>query len=704
MRQKTQTPLDAKLRTALENMRYAACTDEDIAFLNSRVASDRPGFPHLDSAKYRNVSVITAFNIHKDTMNELGARRFAEDTGQELAKFFSADKLSTRAVDRKKWSGCEQARFRNMGPNLQKALWAAPPSTTNEHIAGCLHLCVGMPVLIKSNEATELCMTKGQEAVVVGWDSAVGPSGQKILDALFVELVNPPRKVLIPGLPLNVVPLGRTSTHVTALLQDDSLLSLMREQVLCLPNFAMTDYASQGKFREVNVVHLNNCKDHRSYYVALSRGFTAENTVIVQAFDDSDKKIRSGLNGYLRQEFRELELLDELTRLRFEDVLPRSVTGLYRGQLLKTYKAWKGRYMQESEHFHEAIKFNASKDSDEHAQIYGEWRPTIKEPRKAAPKKKRKAEDEPPQLAKKQKLEPPTPGRSIIPNPTRNTESPLGLIWDSTNYSCGYDAFFTPLRAIWADDPSRRSIQFTACSLLLGLWALATGGTPDRPEEARDAVRRLLHLQNPADFPIGPNGIRLDSLFTSMTSRETYASAITACPTCRHGQEGLTVTLTQYVEVNHSTTLTRTFPDGIGLQEWFDYSFSRNAARCPACRYAGRETRMQRVTTIADVPPIIILIVGIGMENLRVSELLRFRKDNTVIHLRLRGLLYHSRAVRAGHFTSIAIKMDGAMWYHDGITTRRSCRPMGNIRDLADTRSLERINGEVLCAAIYAQD
>ena len=35
MRQKTQTVEDAKLRTALENMRYAACTPEDIKFLKS---------------------------------------------------------------------------------------------------------------------------------------------------------------------------------------------------------------------------------------------------------------------------------------------------------------------------------------------------------------------------------------------------------------------------------------------------------------------------------------------------------------------------------------------------------------------------------------------------------------------------------------------------------------------------------------------
>ncbi|KAJ6536067.1 hypothetical protein B0H19DRAFT_896018, partial [Mycena capillaripes] len=183
---------------------------------------------------------------------------------------------------------------------LQKRLWDAPPSATNEFIPGKLSLCLGMPVMLRANDATELCMTKGQEAVVCGWHASEGPVGQQILDTLFVRLVNPPRKIKIADLPDNVVPLVRTITHITCLLPDDSLLSVLREQVVCLINFGMTDYTSQGKSRNINPVELAYCKDHRSYYVALSRGFTAKGTVIVQGF--SDKKITSGMSGFLRQE------------------------------------------------------------------------------------------------------------------------------------------------------------------------------------------------------------------------------------------------------------------------------------------------------------------------------------------------------------------------------------------------------------------
>ncbi|KAJ7710800.1 hypothetical protein B0H17DRAFT_914517 [Mycena rosella] len=74
-----------------------------------------------------------------------------------------------------------------------------------------------------------------------------------------------------------------------------------------------------------------------SYHVALSRGITAEGTIIVQGLHVS--KITSGISGYLRQELRELEILDEITRFRCEGLLPPSVTCLYRRLLIRLFYA-----------------------------------------------------------------------------------------------------------------------------------------------------------------------------------------------------------------------------------------------------------------------------------------------------------------------------------------------------------------------------
>ena len=134
---------------------------------------------------------------------------------------------------------------------------------------------------------------------MVGWQSIKGPEGQTVLDTLFVKLENPPKTVQIDGLPENVVPLTRHTTSTMFSLPNDIEIYLSRDQVLVLPNFAMMDYASQGRTRQKNPVDLNSCKTHQSYYTCLSRSATADGTIIVQGFDP--KVITGGASGYLRQ-------------------------------------------------------------------------------------------------------------------------------------------------------------------------------------------------------------------------------------------------------------------------------------------------------------------------------------------------------------------------------------------------------------------
>ena len=68
---------------------------------------------------------------------------------------------------------------------------------------------------------------------------------------------------------------------------NDLTESIDCQQVWILPNFAITDYAAQGKTRPFNVVHLNSCHSHVSYYTALSRSASVAGTIIVQGFDPS---------------------------------------------------------------------------------------------------------------------------------------------------------------------------------------------------------------------------------------------------------------------------------------------------------------------------------------------------------------------------------------------------------------------------------
>ncbi len=198
----------------------------------------------------------------KGFINELGCKRFADDTGQELTDFYSID-LQTGYDEsgqptKKLRKGSKKRKVTTWN---QEEMWNASPCTS-DHVAGKLSLCLGMPIMIRNNEATELCITKGQEGLISGWESSIGSHGKTILDTLYVKLISPPKNIQVPHLPPNVVPIPRSSTYVTCLMDDGGKIGVRRQQVLVLPNFAMTDYASQGKTRPLNVVDFTHCKNH----------------------------------------------------------------------------------------------------------------------------------------------------------------------------------------------------------------------------------------------------------------------------------------------------------------------------------------------------------------------------------------------------------------------------------------------------------
>ena len=221
MRQKKQSPEDANLRTALENMRYKSCTAADISFLRTRISSaqlepDGAERSSICEENFRDVSIITGLNLQKDEINRLGALRFAQETNQMLTDFFSEDSTKVHSTDTADARMMNTKRVAEITDEMQKALWDQQPSSTDKHIAGKLSLCLGLPVMIRHNYATEICMTRGQEGYVVGWQSKIGTKGQRTLDTLFIELKNPPAEVHIDGLPKNVVPLYPTTNSILA--------------------------------------------------------------------------------------------------------------------------------------------------------------------------------------------------------------------------------------------------------------------------------------------------------------------------------------------------------------------------------------------------------------------------------------------------------------------------------------------------------
>ena len=75
----------------------------------------------------------------------------------------------------------------------------------------------------------------------------------------------------------------------------------------------------------------------------------------MQGFDP--RVITGGASGYLRQEFRELEILDEITRMRYEKLLPNHFTGNRRNSLIHQFQEWNGtNYVPKN--VHNSIRWN----------------------------------------------------------------------------------------------------------------------------------------------------------------------------------------------------------------------------------------------------------------------------------------------------------------------------------------------------------
>ncbi|KAF8584328.1 hypothetical protein K439DRAFT_1646961 [Ramaria rubella] len=243
MQQRNQTPEDRKLRRALQNMRYKACTTTDISFLKTLVGGRPANKVKLNQARFRNVSIIVGPNAHRDKYNMLGSVRYANDTKQPLHHFYSYGYFRNISKARMK----DPRRASNvLSPELQHIVWNLPHAAS-QHCAGKLSLCHGMPVLVKHNIATPCCVTNGAEGTVVGWKCSELTKDKKILDVLFVKLKNPPSPIKLDGLPLNVVPIGRAAQDVICCLPNDDSLTFTRQQVQVLPNFSMTDYGCQGR-------------------------------------------------------------------------------------------------------------------------------------------------------------------------------------------------------------------------------------------------------------------------------------------------------------------------------------------------------------------------------------------------------------------------------------------------------------------------
>ena len=712
MRQKTQSEEDGKLRMALENMRYAACTPEDVVFLRSRIVGSSLSAPSLSDPDFRHVSIITLWNAQKDKINDLGCERYAADTGQKLTTFYSLDKLAggnTSSTGANSQGGTEL-----LTSERQETLWSSPPCTS-DHVPGCLKLCIGMPVMIRHNDATELCITKGQEEHVVGWDSREDQEGRLFLETLFVKLENPPKEVKIEGLPVNVVPIPKSSTTVTCLLPNDKKIVVNRQQVVVLPNFSMTDYASQGKTRPVNLVDLTHCLRFQSFYTCLSQSASAAGTVIIQGFDS--KHITKGISGFLRQEFRELEMLNIITELNYNRQLPSGVSGALRNPLIRSYQLWK-KSQNIDKDWHASLRWGPTGVSIKEPENNAMWDASMKACYSRLPTQpKNKANGKPKANSKPNANGKPkarsydtyacsaglSQSVSSIESarkkhctdrraPGADCEGPIGLIWDNVNFSCAYDALFTVIYNLWRSNPLHWTDKLCYTphikDLCLKFDAVLEGQMSF--ETARDEIRAGLRATSITRYPLGSVNTVIDNIVTAIAGDKDFGCIKYNCVQCHYMSPTPCRLLTVLTSIGSNMTECGSLSDAL--------EFSRNRPTnksCPTCFAAGHTTKLNIVSINTDVPH--LFIVSIESEHIVPSLELSIPYEGGIAKLQLCGIIYGD----GFHFVSRVIDASGTVWYHDGITTRSQCRREQTLNLLSDCTWLMTSEGKTMTYNIY---
>lgn len=734
MRQRSQTSNDAKFRTCLENLRYKSCTSDDIALLRSRIANEQPGHPSLNDPNFHNVSIITKWNTYRDKINELLSQRFARETQQNLVSFYSIDRWTSKNTDDNK----RRLKRRNVldpiresdriAKPVQEVLWSIQHNDTDHH-PSVLRVCLGLPIMIKKNIATECGVTNGAEGTVVGWTSRPIDKDHNALDTLFVKLTSCPKPIQIEGLPENVVPISHLAMSISVTLPNGDDRPVNRDQVPVVPNFAMTDFCSQGRTRPYNVVDLQNCTSVQSAYTALSRGSTYEGTLLVQGFDQG--KLTGGISGYLRQEFRELELLDEITALQWNKQLPKKIVGVTRGHVIFLYRRFKGdmyvpNKMATSLRWSRLDPYLNDKPVKETAYMIIE-RPKKKKLGKAkiiAQGKESKnmtlvkahgtqtlkvlsTDPRTQHKSKKRKLDPDTEKEynmsnklmSHVQSSLPHNAGPAGISWDANNYSCAYDALFTILNN-WLTDLAGFSdrLSHTSNDQLITLsQAFTQASENDTPlEKARDLVRQQLHLLDPNMFSLeGHEMTDITDLCSAMFKEQSkYARWTTKCAQCDQDARSHPVNNMLW-HCTRTIWLRSVYGNGTcnaaTTSKWIKAIRTYRAdTECVGCH---------RVTMIKELefdrmPNFIVVSVGDNL-NLRWEHKISVEESD----YQLCGLVYWG----SHHFTCRVITNDGNVWYHDGIRTGQVCEFQGNIQTMSYTQLAKAANSRKCILGIYSR-
>ncbi|KAJ3897413.1 hypothetical protein F5879DRAFT_813975 [Lentinula edodes] len=645
MRNTGSSQIDISFRLALDNMRYKSCTKEDILFLNTLVSSKLPNRPFVGKSPWRDAAIIVGENKHKDEINRLGCLHFAANTRQKLTHFYSDDLVSGNANQgAPAKSKNKKQSMSSITKDLQQHLWELPTCAHETHAPPVLSLCIGLPIIIRHNIATELSITKGQRGTVYGWHESTGAFGQSTLDVLFVLLDHPPTPIQVPNLPPNVVPLTRRKTKGIVTLKNDVKISVTRFQVDVLPGFSMTAHASQGQGLNPNATDLNTLTDHHVIYTALSRSSSAASTVILQGFNS--KTITGGASGPLRREYRELEILDEITRLKYEGALNPSVVGVTRNLLIESFLIWKGTTYVPSQ-VHSAVRWSSKDPYIQQSEELLSWSRIQKKAVQRLMKQNKKSD------TAKDTSTLPAPLAPLAPldvkSKKRNLSDVYGLTW--LNNSCAFDSVVLIFIYIWMEMDITGDEYTSLPQLIKGFSEYKEG--KHTLESVRDDLRISLNSRRPREFNLTGFCSSTAILEEILKMKSPFMTTKLQCE-----QGHLSRRRPHNVKVSLLEEPRLVLPSS--TNEWISVNSPASSnIMCNLCN-----SPLKKLFHIKCAPNILTFACD-GRPQLQIDNFVHLQCNNEDVHYVLKGVIYY--IPMREHFISRIVASDNMVYVYDGM-------------------------------------
>ncbi|KAJ7589429.1 hypothetical protein C8J56DRAFT_785005, partial [Mycena floridula] len=455
--------------------------------------------------------------------------------------------------------------------------------------------------------------------------------------------------------------------------------SVSRSQVQVILNFSMTDYNSQGRTHDQNVVNLSSSKNHQAMYVALSCSASSNGTVIMQALTPSAiKKVTQGIEGDLRQELCELELLNHITNMKYNGLMPSDIEGSTRNELLYNFCQYKGRNFV-PDAVHSRIKWSDKSPIGVEAKYEPLlWtRITRDDTIEAKPLKLNKLVDYVPAMGSKRIH---TVGDDGTVDNTRykhvrllnlvpNQIGPVSFVWDHIHHSCPYDALFTIFADLWSQNPSRWANVFAQISDYLHVLSQGLGQVTVQAttmESVRDDVRQLLFNKDPVIFHMNAAGTYLDRLASEMlNTTDSLTTEVIHCTDCGDQPR-------QGALKYHHAVIQRC---GGSTAQAMKYYQTQLRKRCTRCRQSSSVTETYNIA-----PKIVTMELASGGSNhYSASKTIKvLHGNNETAVMALHGIVYF---VNENHFSARVITKDNEGWYNDGMANNAQSVLEGKLSD-----------------------